>query len=88
MDIAFIGVNGIDPLVGATVHDEGEASVNSLMARRATRAVVVADSSKIGRKAFATLGGPKLLTTLITDDGITAEQRAAFVEAGFEVIVA
>ena len=88
MDIAFIGVNGIDPLVGATVHDEGEASVNSLMARRATRAVVVADSSKIGRKAFATLGGPKLLTTLITDDGITAEQRSAFVEAGFEVIVA
>jgi DeoR family transcriptional regulator of aga operon len=88
MDIAFIGVNGIDPVVGATVHDEGEASVNSLLARRATRAVVVADSSKIGRKAFATLGGPKLLTTLITDDGITAEQRAAFVEAGFEVIVA
>lgn len=88
MDIAFIGVNGIDPIVGATVHDEGEASVNSLMARRATRAVVVADSSKIGRKAFATLGGPKILTTLITDDGITAEQRAAFVEQGIEVIVA
>jgi len=88
MDIAFIGVNGIDPFVGATVHDEGEASVNSLMARRATRAVVVADSSKIGRKAFATLGGPKVLTTLITDDGITGEQRAAFVEQGIEVIVA
>lgn len=88
MDIAFIGVNGIDPLIGATVHDEGEASVNSLMARRATRAVVVADSSKIGRKAFATLGGPKVMNTLITDDGITAEQRAAFAEAGFEVIVA
>ncbi len=88
MDIAFIGVNGIDPVVGATVHDEGEASVNSLMARRATRAVVVADSSKIGRKAFATLGGPKVLTTLITDDGITAEQRAAFVDHGIEVIVA
>ncbi|MFF9565417.1 DeoR/GlpR family DNA-binding transcription regulator [Leifsonia sp. NPDC014704] len=88
MDIAFIGVNGIDPVVGATVHDEGEASVNSLMARRATRAVVVADSSKIGRKAFATLGGPKVLTTLITDEGITVEQRAAFVEQGIEVIVA
>ena len=88
MDIAFIGVNGIDPLVGATVHDEGEASVNALMARRATRAVVVADSSKIGRKAFATLGGPKILTTLITDDGITHDQRAAFADHGFEVIVA
>lgn len=88
MDIAFIGVNGIDPVVGPTVHDEGEASVNSLMARRATRAVVVADSSKIGRTAFATLGGPTILSTLITDDGITAEQRAAFVDRGVEVIVA
>jgi DeoR family transcriptional regulator of aga operon len=88
MDIAFIGVNGIDPVVGATVHDEGEASVNSLMARRATRAIVVADSSKIGRKAFATLSGPTILTTLITDDGITAEQRAAFREQGVDVIVA
>lgn len=34
LDFAFIGVNGIDPLIGATVHDEGEASVNALMARR------------------------------------------------------
>jgi DeoR family transcriptional regulator of aga operon len=88
MDIAFIGVNGIDPVIGATVHDEGEASVNSLMARRATRAVVVADSSKIGRKAFATLGGAKILNTLITDSGITDEQRASFVDQGIEVIIA
>ena len=36
----------------------------------------------------ATLGGPKVLTTLITDDGITDEQRAAFVEHGIDVIVA
>lgn len=87
MDIAFIGVNGMDPAFGATVHDEGEAAVNSLMARRATRAVIVADSSKIGRRAFATLEGANL-GTLITDAGITDAQRAAFEENGFEVIVA
>ncbi|MEO7016974.1 MAG: DeoR/GlpR family DNA-binding transcription regulator [Leifsonia sp.] len=88
MDFAFIGVTGIDPVVGATVHDEGEASVNSLMARRATRAIIIADSSKIGRKAFATLSGARILNTLITDSGITDEQRAAFAEHGIEVIVA
>jgi DeoR family transcriptional regulator, aga operon transcriptional repressor len=87
MDIAFIGVNGIDPILGGAVHDEGEATVNSLMASRATRAVAVADSSKIGRKAFATLG-PRTLDTLITDSGITEEQRLAFVEHGIDVIVA
>lgn len=88
MDIAFIGVNGIDPVVGATVHDEREAAVNSLMARRAARAVIVADSSKIGKNAFATMGGAKLFSTLITDSGITPEQINAFTENGIEVIVA
>ncbi|MDR5700482.1 DeoR/GlpR family DNA-binding transcription regulator [Agromyces aerolatus] len=88
LDIAFIGVNGIDPVMGATVHDEGEASINSLMARRAARAVVVADSSKIGRKAFATMGGAHLFGTLITDRGITDKQKAAFTELGIEVLVA
>jgi DeoR family transcriptional regulator of aga operon len=87
LDIAFIGVNGIDPVFGATVHDEREASVNSLMASRAGRAVVVTDSSKIGRRAFATLE-LETIHTVITDSGITAEQRAAFAEHGTEVIVA
>jgi len=88
MDIAFIGVNGIDPVVGATVHDEREAAVNALMARRAARAVIVADSSKIGRNAFATMGGSRLFSTLITDAGITPEEVAAFADNGIEVIVA
>lgn len=88
MDIAFIGVNGIDPVIGATVHDEREAAVNSLMARRASRAVIVADSSKIGRTAFATLGDLRVFSTLITDAGITEEQTAAFTDIGLEVIVA
>ncbi|MCU1635323.1 MAG: DeoR family transcriptional regulator [Cryobacterium sp.] len=88
MDIAFIGVNGIDPVVGATVHDEREAAVNTLMASRATRAVIVADSSKIGHNAFATIGGSRLFSTLITDAGITGAQRAAFADNGIEVIVA
>jgi Transcriptional regulators of sugar metabolism len=88
LDFAFVGVNGIDPQIGATVHDEREAAVNTLMARRAERAVIVADSSKIGHRAFATLGEPQLFDTLITDDRITDEQVRAFEEAGLRVIVA
>lgn len=88
LDVAFIGVNGLDPVLGATVHDEREAAVNSLMASRANRAFLVADSSKIGQTAFATLGGLQLFSALITDAGITAEQLAAFADQGFEVIVA
>jgi DeoR family transcriptional regulator of aga operon len=88
LDLAFIGVNGIDATIGATVNDEREAAVNTLMAGRATRAVLVADSSKVGCVAFAALGALDQFSALITDAGISAEQLAAFAEAGLEVIVA
>lgn len=87
LDLAFIGVNGIDPVVGPTVNDEGEASVNSLMARRASEAYVVADSSKIGKRAFATMSGFDF-RALITDSGITAAAKAAFEANGTRVIIA
>lgn len=88
LDIAFIGANGIDPAGGPSTDDEREAAVNRLMASRARRAVVVVDSSKLGHRAFAAMGGAKLFTTVVTDDGITTDQRDAFVEHGYELIVA
>ncbi len=88
LDLAFIGVNGIDPVLGPTAADEREAAVNRLMASRSARAILVADSSKIGKKAFATMGDARLFGTIITDAGITPEQRANLTEHGYEVIIA
>jgi DeoR family transcriptional regulator of aga operon len=88
LDFAFIGVNALDPRLGPRVHDEHEAAVNALMASRAHHAVLVADSSKIGHRAFAAVGEPGAFETFITDSGITHEQRAAFEDAGVRVIVA
>ncbi|RXZ66891.1 DeoR/GlpR family DNA-binding transcription regulator [Agromyces albus] len=88
LDFAFIGVNGIDPNLGPTSHDEREAAVNALMAARATHAVLVADSSKIDKRAFAAIGPPRLFTTLITDAGATEEQRERLADRGYDVIVA
>jgi DeoR family transcriptional regulator of aga operon len=87
LDLAFVGVNGVDPEFGATVHDEGEAAANSALASRAARAVIVADSSKIGHRAFATLD-EGVFRTLLTDPGISDSARAAFADRGVEVIVA
>jgi DeoR family transcriptional regulator of aga operon len=87
IDVAFIGVNGIDAEVGATTHDEREAAANRLMAARARQAVIVADSSKIGRTAFAVMGGPERFPILLTDAGITPEQRAELGERGYDVRV-
>lgn len=74
-------------MVGPTVTDEGEATVNSLMARRAADAYMLADSSKIGQRAFATMEGYHF-QRLITDSGITPDQVEAFAENGIDVLVA
>ncbi|MDQ0029139.1 DeoR/GlpR family DNA-binding transcription regulator [Arthrobacter bambusae] len=87
LDIAFIGVNGVDPKIGPTITDEGEAMVNTVMARRATDSYVLADSTKIGKRAFAAMAGYDF-RRLITDSGITPEEKAAFEASGTQVIVA
>ncbi len=88
LDYAFIGVNGIDPVIGPTSHDEREAAVNALMASRAANAVLVADSSKIDKRAFAAIGSGRLFSTLITDSGVTRDQLARLADRGYDVIVA
>ncbi|WP_167131186.1 DeoR/GlpR family DNA-binding transcription regulator [Paramicrobacterium chengjingii] len=88
IDIAFIGVNGIDVEQGATVHDEGEARVNQLMAERAKRSAIVADSQKIGRRAFASVAPLDAFDMLITDAGADNDAIAAFTERGIDVRIA
>lgn len=88
LDIAFIGVNGLDAEGGATTHDEREAAVNRLMAERASRVVVVTDGSKLGITAFAAVGGVDLFPTVFTDAGADAEEVAALRAAGYEVLLA
>lgn len=88
MDIAFIGVNGVDVVTGATVHDESEARVNRIMADRARSAVLIADSSKIGRRAFASVGGLALFSALITDSAIQEQQLTQLRDTGLNVIIA
>lgn len=88
LDIAFIGVNGMDAEAGATTQDEREAAVNRMMAERARRAVVVTDSSKLGTVAFAAVGGSELFPVLLTDDGADAASLAGLRAAGYEVLTA
>lgn len=88
LDVAFVGINGLQVELGAMVHDDTEAQVNGLMARRAEQAWLVADSSKVGARAFATIGALEEFTGLVTDGSIAESDRRALVAAGLQVIVA
>jgi len=67
LDIAFIGVDGIDE-TGATAHHEGEANINQLIVSRAAKVVVVADSSKWGVVGLADIAPLTAAHVVVTDD--------------------
>ena len=86
LDLAILGVDALDPERGAAAHHEGEASINHLMAGRAARVIVAADSSKLGRRAFARICALDEIGVLVTDTGATDEAIAPYTEAGVRVI--
>src|SRR5450755_1461732 len=88
LDVAILGVDGIDAVAGATAHHEGEASINRLMARQAAKVVIAADSSKVGRRAFARICTAREIDVLVTDKGIATEDASHLEEAGVDVITA
>ncbi|GAB3856811.1 DeoR/GlpR family DNA-binding transcription regulator [Micromonospora andamanensis] len=88
LDVALLGVDAIDPLLGAAAHHEGEAAMNNLMVARAKRVVIIADSSKLGGHAFARICPVDRVETLVTDSGAAPEVVEAFRAAGVHVICA
>jgi DeoR family transcriptional regulator, aga operon transcriptional repressor len=88
LHVAILGVDGIDAVAGATAHHEGEASINALMARRADKVIIAADSSKVGRRAFATICATSKIDVLVTDTGINAADAASLEAAGVHVVTA
>ena len=86
LDVAILGVDGIDAVAGATAHHEGEASINRLMGRQARQVIIVADSSKVGQRAFARICTPAEIDVLVTDAGIAAEDAARLQDAGVDVV--
>jgi DeoR family transcriptional regulator of aga operon len=87
LDIAFLGVDAFDVGLGAASHHEGEAAMNSLLASRARRVVVLADSSKLGRQAFARVCATEQVDTLVTDEDADPAEIEALRTAGVEVLL-
>nr|WP_206314216.1 DeoR/GlpR family DNA-binding transcription regulator [Streptomyces coryli] len=87
LDITFLGVNAVDADRGASARNEHEANINALLAEQAGRLVVVADSTKLGAKAFARICAPAAIDTLVTD-AREPEKAKEFEDRGITVIQA
>lgn len=87
-DLAYIGCTGVHPTGGITNVNLPEADLKRVMVGAATRAVVVADGSKLGRTHLGRIAAIDEVDGLITgstaDDAVLAELRSA----GLDVTVA
>jgi DeoR/GlpR family transcriptional regulator of sugar metabolism len=85
-DLAFIGVAGVCAVPGLTEYNPDDARVKRAAIAAARRTIVLADSSKLGRIAFATVAPLSAVDALVTDapaGNVTLREIAA---AGTDVI--
>lgn len=88
LDIAFLGVSGIDLGFGFSMSDESEAMVGQSFMAAASKKIVLADHTKIGKATLARLCRLSEVDLLITDRTDTAEQAAMLEQAGIKVLCA
>ncbi|WP_158895512.1 DeoR/GlpR family DNA-binding transcription regulator [Amycolatopsis anabasis] len=85
LDLLVLGVDALDPHGGAFAHHEGEANINRLMVERSARVVVAADSSKLGKRAFARICPIGAVDVVVTDAGVSADLKQRFEAAGTDL---
>jgi DeoR/GlpR family transcriptional regulator of sugar metabolism len=84
----FLAVGGISLDAGLTYPGFADLPVKRAMIDAASEVFLLADSTKFGKVSFASLGPVELVKTIITDNGITPEDRAALEARGVNVIIA
>ena len=83
----FVGVDGIDTEFGLTTTNMLEASLNGAMINAAQKVVVLADSSKFGRRGFSKICDLEAVDRIITDSGVQPLYLERLRERGIEVTV-
>jgi len=84
----FLGVDGIDLEFGLTTTNLTEAILNRKMIDASEKVIVLADSSKIGKRSFGKIADLEAMDVLITDAGISNKDKKMIENQGIEVIIA
>ena len=84
----FLGTNGITVEHGLSTPDRDEAATKRAMVECARQVVVLADASKVGVESPIRFARLSEVDVVVTDDGMSADDRRAVAKAGPEVVVA
>lgn len=85
-DRLFMGVDGFDTTHGISTPSVSEAQLNRVMAEISREIIVVADSTKFGRRSFAHILPVADINKVITDEGITDKDKQNLRTQHVEVI--
>ena len=85
--ILFLGADGVDLEQGITTTNLMEAKLNQKMMKAAQYTVVLADSSKMGRKGLAKICALDQIEQIITDNKISAQMVKSLEDLGIKVTV-
>jgi DeoR family transcriptional regulator of aga operon len=81
----FLGVDGIDPDYGLTTTNALEASLNQVMIKSAQKVIVLADSTKFGRRGFGKICDLSAIDEIITDKEVPQTLVKRIEELGITV---
>lgn len=84
----FLATAAVSFEAGLTYPGLADIHLKRAMIQSARQVYLVADSTKINRVSFSSLGKLDLVHYFITDDGITDEDRRRFEDQGVNVIIA
>lgn len=83
----FIGVDGIDLDFGLTTSNIAEAHLNQYMLNAALEVIVLADSTKFGKRGFGKICNIDQIHKIITDSGAPNNIVQIMREKGIEVVI-
>ncbi|GAA4927563.1 DeoR family transcriptional regulator of aga operon [Nonomuraea thailandensis] len=88
LDVAIIGVDAVDIKHGISAKSDEEASISRLIAAHADQVIVVADGSKLGRRAFSRICLMQKVDILVTDNTSPTDAVTMLTDAGVKVLQA
>lgn len=87
-DILFLGADGIDPDFGLSITNLNESGLNQKMINIAQKVVIMADSTKFGRRGLSRICSLEQVQYIITDAGVPDAVVRLLEERGIKVIIA
>jgi DeoR family transcriptional regulator of aga operon len=82
-----MGVDGIDLEYGVTNSNIEEAILNKKMMEASLKTIVLADSTKFGKRGFGKICNIDEIDVIITDSEISAPIAKSIKELGIELII-